>query len=188
MAMTITEALAEIKTINKRLEKKREAVRNLIGRDSRLKDPFADEEGMTSVKYVLQERQAINDLEKRIVDIRSAIQRKNLETNCTVSKSTMTVQDWLNFRREVADGRKMFLGTLNQGIKQIRVNVQAKGGRVVAAVAAQAIVAADKEPPVEVVLNLDERELLAEQEGLEQTLGELDGKLSLLNATTVIEV
>lgn len=160
----------------------------LIGRDSRLKDPLADEEGMTSVKYVGQERQAINDLEKRIVDIRSAIQRKNLETACTVGKTTMTVQDWLNFRREVADGRKRFLSTLNQGIKNIRVNVQQKGGKVVSAVAAQAVITSAENPPVEVLLNLDERELFAEQEGLEQTLGELDGKLSLLNATTVIEV
>jgi hypothetical protein len=41
---------------------------------------------------------------------------------------------------------------------------------------------------VEFVLHLDEKNLLEEQEDLEQTLGELDGKLSLLNATTVIDV
>ncbi len=68
MSMTITEALAEIKTIGKRLEKKKQAVLTNIGRDSRLKDPLDD-----SVKFVKEERQAIEDLEKRIVTIRTAI-------------------------------------------------------------------------------------------------------------------
>lgn len=47
MGMTITEALAEIKTIGKRLEKKRAAIAGNLARDSRLKDPFED-----SVKYI----------------------------------------------------------------------------------------------------------------------------------------
>lgn len=188
MAMTITEALAEIKTINKRLEKKRAAVLSNIGRDSRLKDPLADEEGMTSTKYVAQERQAINDLEKRIVTIRNAIQEKNLVTPCTVGATTMPVQDWLNFRRDVSEGRKMFLMQLSNGIRNIRTQAQQKGGRVVAAASAQATITTEANAPMEILLHLDERELLQEQEGLEQTLGELDGKLSLLNATTVIEV
>src|SRR6266851_1458935 len=96
MGMTITEALAEIKTIGKRLEKKKQAVLANIGRDSRLKDPLED-----SVKYVAQERQAIEDLEKRIVAIRTAIQKKNLETPCTVGENTFMVQEWLNLRKEV---------------------------------------------------------------------------------------
>lgn len=189
MPMTITEALAEIKTIGKRLEKKRGAVIANIGRDARLKDPLADAEGMTSVKYVAQERQAINDLEKRIVDIRTAIQRSNLTTPCTVGQSTMPVQDWLNFRREVAGGRQVFLNSLNQSIKNIRTKTVSQGGRVtMAAAVSQSIVTTGDSPPLEVLLHVDERELLTEQEGLEQTLGELDGKLSLLNATTVIDV
>lgn len=188
MAMTITEALAEIKTINKRLEKKRESVISMIGRDSRLKDPLANDEGMTSQKYVAQERQAINDLEKRIVTIRTAIQEKNLTTPCTVGGTTMPIQDWLNFRRDISMGRQRFLMQLNQGIRNIRAQAQQKGGRVVAAASAQATITTEANAPPEILLHLDERELLTEQEGLEQTLGELDGKLSLLNATTVIEV
>ena len=185
MPITITEALAEIKTIGKRLEKKKQAILTNIGRDSRLKDPLED-----SVRFVAQERQAIEDLEKRIVAIRTAIQRSNLNTPCTVGENTMMVQEWLNFRREISANRQHFLASINQGVKQIRDKIQAQGGRVTfAAAAAVAQVAADgeKKPP-EVLLHLDEKKLLEEQEGLEKVLCDLDGKLSLLNATTVIEV
>jgi len=183
MGMTITEALAEIKTIGKRLEKKRSAIAANLARDSRLKDPFED-----SVKYVASERQAITDLESRIVAIRTAIQKSNLETKTTVNDKTMSVGEWLTFRREVAPGRQAFLGQLNQGIKQMRDKVTRDGGRVTSGVAsATAIVEANK-PTIEIVLHLDEKALLEEQELLEKTLGDLDGKLSLLNATTVIDV
>jgi len=184
MPMTITEALAEIKTIGKRIEKKRQAVLQNIGRDSRLKDPLED-----SVKYLREERQAIEDLEKRIVTIRAAIHRKNLETNCTVGENTMPVQEWLEFRREVAPGRQMFLTSINAGVRQIRDKIQAQGGRVsFAAAAAVAQVNDGEKKPPELLLHLDEKKLLEEQEGLEKVLGDLDGKLSLLNATTVIDV
>jgi len=185
MSMTITEALAEIKTIGKRLEKKRQAVLANIGRDSRLKDPL---EG-GSVEYVKRERQAIEDLEKRIVAIRSAIQRSNLGTTTKVGDNEMSIQEWLNFRREIASPRQLFLASMNQAIKQIRDKVQREGGRVnFAAAAAQATVTTGEKQPIEILIHLDEKTLLEEQEGLEKVLGDLDGKLSLLNATTVIEV
>lgn len=186
--MTITEGLAEIKTIGKRLEKKRAAVLANIARDSRLKDPLADGEGATSEGFISQERQAIMDLERRVVAIRVAIQRKNLETSCTVGENTYTIQEWLDFRREVADGRKHFLNQMNAAITGIRAKAQSQGARVTGIGNAAAVVAAGDKPVVEILLHLNERELMKDQEGLEQVLGELDGKLSLLNATTVISV
>jgi hypothetical protein len=185
MGMTITEALAEIKTIGKRLEKKKSGVLGNIGRDSRLLDSF---EG-GSVEYVKRERQAIADLEKRIIAIRTAIQKSNLTTTATVGKETMTVGEWLTFKREVASGRQGFLSLINQAVQQIRAKVNKEGGRVnVGAANATAIVEASPKPAYEVILHINEKELLEEQEALETVLGELDGKLSLLNATTVIEV
>lgn len=184
MSITITEALAEIKTIGKRLDKKREAVIQNIGRDSRLKDPLEN-----SVDFVKRERQAIHDLERRIVAIRSAIQRSNLTTTCTVGDNTYTVQEWLNFRREIAANRQRFLTSLAASIRQIRDKVQREGGRVSFAAAAAAVTTIEGEKkPVEILIHLDEKELFSDQEGLEKVLGELDGKLSLLNATTLIEV
>ena len=89
MATTITEALAEIKTIGKRLEKKRESVKAYLARDSRVKDPLEKEGGST--EYVRKERQAISDLEKRVVTIRTAIAKSNLGTAVTIQGMSMTV-------------------------------------------------------------------------------------------------
>lgn len=184
--LTITEALAEIKTIGKRLEKKRGAILGYLARDSRLKDPLESDGG--SAEYVKRERQGIEDLEKRVVAIRTAIQRSNLTTTAAVGEVTMSVSDWLTFRREVAPDRQAFLNTLNQSLKQMRDKVQREGGVIRAAnVAAQAIVESDKKP-IEVIVNLEEKTLLEDQESLEKILGDLDGKLSLLNATTTIDV
>lgn len=187
--ITITEALAEIKTIEKRIEKKRQAVIGNIARDSRLKDPLADAEGMTSEKFIAQERQAIEDLETRIVTLRSAIQRKNFETPCKVGDESKTIQEWLNFRRDVADKRRLFLMTITSSLRSLREQAQAKGARVTGVgISSQAIVQAGDKPPVELILHLDEKKLIEATEEHEQTMGELDGKLSLLNATTVIDV
>lgn len=185
MSMTITEALAEIKTIAKRLEKKRQAVLSNIARDARLKDNLAG----GAEEFVRAERQAVNDLENRVVAIRTAIQKSNLETKTTVTDKTMSVAEWLTFRREIATGRQQFLNAIINGIRGLREKVTREGGRVTSGVvAATAIVESGKQPPLEITIHLDEKALLEEQELLEKTLGDLDGKLSLLNATTVIEV
>lgn len=182
MSMTITEALAEIKTIGKRLEKKQQAVLSNLARDARLKDSLA---GGTE-EYVRAEWQAIRDLETRVVAIRTAIQKSNLETKATVSEKTMTVAEWLTYRREIAAGRQKFLATVNNGLKGLREKITREGGRIsTVGVSATAIVESGKQPPVEVIIHLDEKALLDEQELLEKMLGDLDGKLSLLNATTV---
>jgi hypothetical protein len=185
MGMTITEALAEIKTIGKRLEKKKQFVLANLGRDSRLVDPL---EG-GSVEYIKRERQAIADLEKRIVTIRTAIQKSNLETQATVGDMALSVSEWLTFRREVAQQRQAFLASINNTVRSVREKVQKDGGRVtVAGASATAIVEGGEKKAYDVIIYLNERELLEEQEMLEKTLGDLDGKLSLLNATTVIDV
>ena len=182
--MTITEALAEIKTIGKRLEKKRTAIIQNLGRDSRLMDRI---EG-GSVEYVRAERQSIGDLEQRIVAIRTAIQRSNLSTIVSLDGRTRSVAEWLTYRREVAPGQGAFLTSINRGIREFRDKIQKEGGRVTSvSVGAGAVVSGEK-APVEFLLHIDEIALLKEQEDIEKVLGDLDGKLSLLNATTVIEV
>ena len=187
--MTITEGLAEIKTIGKRLEKKRAAILQYIARDSRLKDPLESEGG--SVEYIKRERQSIVDLEDRIVAIRTAIQRSNLATMQTIEGDSKSVSEWLTYRREVADGRKKFLQTLAGGVQATRAQVQKEGGRVTTVGAGNAsamVVQSDKEATFEVIVHLEEKSLMDEIERMETVLGVLDGKLSLLNATTQIDV
>lgn len=188
MSLTITEGLAEIKTIGKRLEKKRQAILQYIARDSRLRDPLESEGG--TVEYIKRERQAMSDLESRIVAIRTAIQKSNLATSAIVNGETRMVSEWLTFRREVADGRKRFLQSLAGGIAATRDKVQKEGGRVTTAgiVNVSAVASVDSTKSFEVLVSIEEKGLLDEIESLEKTLGDLDGKLSLLNATTAIDV
>jgi len=180
MGVTITESLAEIKTIGKRIEKKRQSVATYLARDLRLKDPLEKDGG--SVKFIAEQRQGITDLENRIVAIRTAIQKSNLATSASIGNRTMTVAEWLTWRREVSVGAQGFLTSLNSGIRQIREKAQKDGGRVVSAPSES-----DSKPALEIVVNIDEKALLEEQENMEKTLGELDGRLSLLNATTIVE-
>lgn len=181
MQTTITEALQEIKTIGKRIEKKRANLGQYVARDARLKDPLAGDGG--SVAFITQEQQSIGDLASRVVAIRTAIQRSNLETQVTIEGTTRSVAEWLTWRREVAPGEQQFLTQLAAGIAKIRADVQKRGAKTVTATTPDSDTG-----PGDVIVHLDEKALMARQETMEKVLGELDGKLSLLNATTVIEV
>lgn len=183
--LTITEALQEIKTIGKRLEKKRAAVGPYLARDSRNRDPLAKDGG--SDKFITAECQAISDLEERIIKIRTSIQRSNLDAAIAVAGVTRTVAEWLTWRREISTQQSAFLRAMVSGLNNIRNEVQKKGGKIVAAAAVAVNESFDPNGPPEVIVNVDERALIADQENLETMLGDLDGKLSLFNATTVIE-
>ena len=178
MATTITEALQEVKTINKRLETKRNALMQYIGRDSRVKDPLEREGG--SIEYIKRERQAIGDLEERIVKIRAAIQKVNMSTTLVLGARTRSIAEWLTWRREVSAGSNTFLLSMANGLRAARTDLQKKGLKIVTDDSTAA--------PGDFVVHVDEKELLGQIEEMVQVLGDLDGKLSLLNATTVIEV
>lgn len=179
MTTTITEALAEIKMIGKRLTTKREFVTQYLGRQEGLRDPL-DAEGGAPV--VLQrERQGIADLEQRIVSIRSAIQKANTETILTIEGVSRSIADWLVWRREVAQGQAAFISKLRQSILAARRDGQQKGFAV-------RMPGEDAKALSDIIINVDEGGLAREAEALEIILGTLDGKLSLLNATVLIEV
>ena len=175
-ALTITEGLAEIKTIGKRIQKKREFIRGFLFRQETLKDPLANEGG--SKAAITRERQAVADLETRIVAIRSAIQKANTETIIAVEGDSKSIADWLVWRREVAPNLQAFVAQTLQACASIRQQ------------AAQKSVPVRTDSTTEVVndltMNVDEQALAQESEKLVTILGTLDGLLSLKNATTVI--
>jgi len=183
--MTITEALQEIKTIGSRLEKKRASVGPYVARDSRIRDPLEKDGG--SEAFISSTRQAMSDLEERVIKIRTAIQRSNLDSSISVGDKTRTVAEWLTWRREISNGHKAFLQQISGALANLRQQIQVQGGRFVAGALAVNEGTGPKDPP-QMVVNIDERKLLADLESLEQILGTLDGKLSLFNATTTIEV
>lgn len=183
--MTITEALAEIKTIEKRIAKKRESILGYLARQDMLRDPLAADGG--SVAFIKRERQAIHDLEERVVALRRAIATANASTVFAINGGTArSIADWLTWRREVAPGRQQFLTGLRDRVERVRREAQQKGVNVVAA--ASAVTTGGDGKPTDVLVNISEAELAKDIEALEEELGNLDGLLSLKNATTQIAV
>lgn len=179
MALTITEALAELKTMQKRIEKKREFIVAYLVRQDGLKDPLEKEGG--SADMIRKERQAIADLETRHVAIRTAIQKVNQSTSITVGTWTKTIAEWLTWRKEVSGGAQGFVTKLRSGIQSARNQALQKGWAVVAPNASAA-------NPTDLIIAVDEAALAAEAEQYETILGTLDGQLSLKNATVLIDV
>lgn len=179
MTMTVTEALAEIKTIAKRIEKKREFVMQYIARQDGFKDPIREEGG--SIAAIQSALQAIADLEQRIVKIRTAIQADNQTRRLFVEGEGRTVAEWLTWRKEVATGSRDFVAKMRATIENMRKKAQSQGVSVIGA-------AGQAQSPSDVVINVDESALVKEAERFEAVLGTLDGKLSLNNATSVITI
>lgn len=177
--MMVTEALAEIKTIGKRIEKKQEFVMAYLLRQEKLKDPLLRSGG--SVKALAEEQQAIGDLQERIINIRRAIQRANTDNSIVIGTTGRSIGDWLTWRREVAPVEQNRLKQLRQALDQARRQAQQKGVAVVG-------IGAVATTPDDLVVNIDEQKLAQDIEALENALGILDGQLSLKNATIMVEI
>lgn len=176
--MTITEALAEIKTIGKRLDSKRNFIIQYLFRQEMLKDPLAGDGG--SQEVLRRERQAMTDLEARVVALRLAIAKANDAATVTIGTETRSIASWLAWKRDVAPNRKNFLASMRQKIDGLRSEAARNGLAVITQSVAQS--------SVDIVVNIDERALAQEIEAMEETLGNLDGQLSLKNATVQVEI
>ena len=177
--ITITEALAEIKTVQKRIDKKTEFIMNFLYRQDGIKDPLDRSGG--SIKAIEQERQAIGDLHKRMMTLRQGINAANDATTVTINGKVMSISEWLTWRRDVAPSQQNFLINLRARLNQMRADAKKTG---VAIVTASATTGAER--PTDFIVNIDEELLAKETEDLEEILGQLDGQLSLKNATIAI--
>lgn len=175
--MTITEALAELKTIEKRINSKIEFVYTYLMRFDNMKDPLEKDGG--SAKAVKAEQQAITDLETRVVEIRRAIQKANEETKITIEGEEKSIADWLVWRREVAPRTEQFLNGMRTRLTSARSQLsrQPTWGK-----------AETNEKPLDIVVSINESDLAKETEKVKSILGQLDGLLSLKNATVVVPV
>lgn len=183
MKITITEALAELKTIGKRVEKKVEFIGQYVTRQDGVKDPLEKSGG--SVEMIRRERQSIADLQVRHVAIRVAIQKINHVETITIGGQSKTIAEWLTWRKEVAPDQQKTVAKIRELVKVYREQAAQRGWGVVNASAT--IVNADVKP-TDVLINVDEAALAQEAETIEEILGTLDGQLSLKNATVTIDV
>jgi hypothetical protein len=173
---TITEALAEIATIDKRLPKKASDLIPYVARVEQVKDPMEKSGG--SAKYLREQRQSFSDLLARKVALRAAIAKSNAETEITIAGKSMSVADWLVWKREC----HVSLQNMRRGLLS-----QAQGARAAAQKQGVMLVKVGEGQPDDIVVNLDEGELLQEIDEAEEQFGLLDGLLSLKNATTFVE-
>lgn len=180
--LTITEALAEIKTIGKRLVKKQAFICENIARQDGIKDPLLRDGG--SEAKIASERQSYSDLCLRIIKLRNGIDAANSRELVTVKTVAnvheLTIADWITWRREVAPLQRQLLEKMQGILKQAREQAKRQGlGIGTSGTALQ---------PTDIVVNIDEGALAASIEEHEEVLGLLDGLLSLKNATTFVDV
>lgn len=175
--LTVTEALAETKLIGNKIAKKRAVVLANATRFSHVADPFANDGGGASV--LKREMQAIDDLNTRLVAIRLAIADANLGTKLKIGTVERTVTGWLAWRKEVATADASFWGgiaaTLERATKQVETNPPAYKDET------------GKVKLSELIYNVQADSINANAQAVQEVLDVLDGKLSLLNATTVVE-
>ena len=177
-SITITEALAEIPTIEKRIAKKQEFIQNYLYRQEAVRDPNESDGG--SVALIAQARQSIEDLSNRLISIRTQIQVANWNNSITIDGQTRTIVEWLTWRREVAPKRQEFLRTMSESIQSMRRKAQQQGLSVVDQ--------ATNAVTLNYLVNVNEKALSDDIEQMETTLGTLDGQLSLKNATITIDL
>lgn len=175
--ITITEALAETKTIEKRLAKKKQWVMASLFRQEGMKDPNEKEGG--TPKLLASELQSILDLGIRLIGIRRAIANANASETITIAGWTQSISDWLTYRREILPKEKQFVAEMRQRIDAVRADSLKRGFAVAEGTGTK---------PTDIVLHLSEAELAKKIEFLEELEGTLDGQLSLKNATIMVEV
>jgi hypothetical protein len=170
--MTITEALGKIKTIDARIEKKKQVVMEHLLRPAALVDPLEAQGGQA--KLVAGEMQAMRDLLEYKLAIKKAINEVNLEQELGVGELTMTISEWLVWKRDVAP---LWIDVLQGMLRKISSERNEFSRRMAATPGQQSL-----------IVNTDEAELSRRLESIVQTFGEMDGQLSLRNATVFCDV
>jgi len=174
--ITITEALSEVNLIKKKIETKKQKIQGAVVRHSHLEDPYATEGG--SAKYIERENHAVRDLYSRLVKIRSRIADANLHNEITINGKTMPIQDWLTWKREVAKDYEQYV----KGVCQQTDNSFSQLGR------SPQVYKNDKGETclLQYTANINLPEWQREAESVQDTFQQLDGQLSLKNATITI--
>lgn len=173
----IADALAEITTIGKRLEKKQQSIVAYVARDERIRDPLEKTGGST--QFIASERQSHADLTNRIIALRRAVAAANTATLLNLNGVEMSLADWLVWKREVYPLRKTLLDGL---LRQVNVTRGEAKKRNVQLVGPNQQVQNEGD----IMVHLDEQALNQEIEALEELFGKLDGALSVKNATTSV--
>src|SRR5262249_24082868 len=97
--ITIAEALAEVETIGRRLDKKQQLVTAYLLREQQYRDPVRLPGGTAPV--LARELETIRALFERKVLLRRLIGQAYARTMVTFRDQTRSLADWLAWRRDV---------------------------------------------------------------------------------------
>ena len=172
--MKITEALAEVKLIEKKIESKKTFVVSNLTRVDGMPDPLGD-----GPKALESEMQSITDMQKRLVSIRAAITKANLAHSIKVNEQEKTIFDWLTWRREISAKHLTFLNQVHSSLK-LKVDQSQNAPQAAKNDKGEMFL-------VRLLTNLSYPEMLQKAQELQAMLDKLDGQLSLKNATIEIE-
>lgn len=171
--LTITEALAEVNLLKKKIADSEMSVRTMLLRAEHVPDPFKEHGGAEAI--VKKTQQSVFDMRRRLVDIRHKISKANIDNQITINGKTMSIFDWLTWKREVYPG-------LESSLKTQLNDLQAAAKRETDAPQSWK----DNDGKIHLVVwlrNVDQKILQDEYNDLVETFGRLDGQLSLKNAT-----
>lgn len=175
--MTITEALAEIKLIEKKVVTKENHVLGHLWRMQSQPDILGDSDA-----ELKKEIQSVSDLRKRWVEIRKAIAVANSETKIAIDGEEKTILEWLSWKREIAPNELQFH-------HQVHNRVKAKMDEIASR---PSLFRDQKEDNVvkldSLKLNVDYSLHVTAASKVQEVLDKLDGQLSLKNATIQLPV
>jgi hypothetical protein len=176
---TISEALQELKTLDKRIVSTRDFILAYGIRQGSTIDPLDMEGG--SHKEIPNRLRQLKDLLERKVQIRIAINQANAETQASVCGQTRTVAEWIVWRRDAFKQELESWRALQRKVLDARQQATTKA----------LTIKEDGTQPTkvnEVACFIPEGEISKRIVQLEEIESVLDGKLSVVNATTLIEV
>lgn len=177
--MTITEALAEIKLIEKKIESKKNFVLVNLTRFKNAPDVLS-KENKTSSDVLKGEMQAIHDLYSRLIKIRTNIAEANLANFIDLGGESHSIHHWLSWKREVSEKYKELFASIHRGLKSA---IDSNGQRPQ--------IFKDETGGVhlcELITNLDYQEYVKKHEETQDMIEKLDGLLSLKNAVVHINL
>ena len=176
--MTITEALSEVNLLKKKLENKKKHALGHLVKPEHSPDFYSNEGGTPA--FLKREFQSIDDLHKRLIKIRAAISRANLENEIIIGERTQSIHDWLIWKREIAEDETNFYKTIVSTVKS-NLDEAAKNPRCYDD-------NEGKKQLLKVQSNVDYAFFVKKQEQMSELFEQLDGKLSLKNATIVVSI
>lgn len=177
--ITITEALSQINLINKKIEAKQTKVLQDLVKYEHVPDPYQSQGG--SEKMIAEEVQSIRDLQSKLVRIRGAISQANINNKISIGGRERSISDWLTWKREISKKEVQFAFNVYTNIKNA-LDRQSKQPQVYKPEGK------DQPELAKLKVNTDFSYWIKEHEELNDLIENLDGQLSLKNATIFVEV